>query len=144
MSWPLRNIMTAIQSKRMCSAVAVIGLASLLTADALVNNGRFDLNIGRDGLALLLIAWLFTGAELARWIVCVLSGVTSLICVGLALLFATHWRQFHYLTHLQVISFVFCAVGLAAFVLVTWRLATLSNEGRPHSGARSRRRERQP
>lgn len=134
--------MTAIQSKRMCSAVAMVGLASLLTADALVNNGKFDVKIVRDGLALLLIGWLFTGAEIARWVVCVLSGITSLLLVGAAMLFATHWRQVHHLTNLQVMSFVFCAVGLAAFVLVTWRLAILPEDGRPNSKARSHRRGR--
>lgn len=134
--------MTVVQSKRMCAVLALVGLGALLTADALVNNGNFDINIVRDGLALLLIGWLFVGGEAARWTVCVLSGLTTLLLTGAALLFATHWRQVGHLTNLQVMSFVFCAVGLAAFVLVTWRLAALVPPGRPHSGTRSRRRER--
>jgi len=131
-SGPDKNkIMTSLQNKRLCAGIAAIETVMMAFANYLLT-GHYYLSVIRDITTLVLLIWLFSGSEIARWIIGVLSCICVVIAVGGTVWIASHNDHLGSLDFTQQFSFVFAvlsvvALGFVGYRLVIWRPRELSS-----------------
>ncbi len=113
--------MNKIHNIRICAVLAAIGTL-LVMLGIWMMSGEFTFDPISEGLALVLLVWLATGSEVARWIVGFLLAVAVLVAVGGAVWFATNDFDFSQLSKRQQWSLPLVVFAAFIYSIVSWRL----------------------
>ena len=108
-------------TRTLCAGLTLLAIVLMSLATFLMT-GRWEFSAVREVATVLLLLWLLTGSNVARWIVGILSVGAVLIGIVGAIWLMNQRTGFEYLTAAQQSAFGGFAAAVAIHGLVAWLL----------------------
>ncbi len=113
--------MSDLTNKRFCAGLTLLGVILMSLATFLLAS-KWDFSVIREVATLLLLVWLSTGSNIARWIVGTLSLAVVLIGIVGTIWLLSQRAGFENLESSQQLAFGVFAVAVVIHGLVAWLL----------------------
>jgi hypothetical protein len=113
--------MNTLTNYRLCALITALG-GLLVVLGIWMMSGVFSFDPVREGFTLLLLVWLATGSNVARWIVGLLLAGSVLVALGGMVWLAANGLELGRMESRQQGAFIPVALAVALYGFVAWRL----------------------
>lgn len=121
MLYDVMHKMSNRTKRRLCAGLALMADVLMLLATFLLTGG-WDFSVVREVATALLLVWLLTGSNAARWIVGILSVAAVFIGIVGAIWLISQRTSLEHLTMIQQSAFGVFVVAVATHGFVAWLL----------------------